>query len=283
MGAKGIFASNRHENIAFNTETDLVRIERNAQLGDNLLLGVVLAVVEFRGDWPAICEVVAMRQWNHTAHPCYKCKIRKARMLTTVSGFTLDSGPADRWTDEDHQDEIRRCTITVPVPDIETQRIIHQSLRYKSRGLGRALIRNLPTLGLNRWDRLEPFHGLLDVSKFEEQVAPFVAQFWRCNAKTARVLHASPILEVEGLGLQHNAVDILHTWHLGPLGKYLAKTFYLHLNLSTFTNFDPFLDTADIRKINLIHLMAKMQKYYSRRRDTDVDWDKRGSEVDFLF
>ncbi len=94
-----------------------------------------------------------------------------------------------------------------------------------------------------------------------------------------RVLHESPILMIRGIQLIHWAFDLLHTWHLGPLGAYIALVLWFILELEPWGKSPEFLDKEDQHRIGLMHLRGKLRASYMRRRKTEEDWTAKGSEV----
>ena len=76
----------------------------------------------------------------------------------------------------------------------------------------------MPSLGLKKYDRLEPHANLLDVGKFHElSVFPVQALFWRRSRETL-CTHRSPLFD-RRLGVTPNrsiAIDVMHTLLLGP-------------------------------------------------------------------
>ena len=82
---------------------------------------------------------------------------------------------------------------------------------------------------LKAGDRLEPTPSLLDISKFELQPPPFRATFWRMTSDD-RVSHRSPLWQIEGMFADRHFIDILHTWHLGPLTSFIPFTLRFIIN-----------------------------------------------------
>ena len=81
----------------------------------------------------------------------------------------------------------------------------------------------LPRLGLQKGWRLEPSSQLPDVGAFETCATPFTCVFYVGGAG-GRLMHRSPFLQIPGVHLNTWRVDILHTWHYGPLFTYIIVT-----------------------------------------------------------
>ena len=127
--------------------------------------------------------------------------------------------------------------------------------------------------------RLEPSTGLPDVGLFENQPCPFDCTFF-VGGQHARVLHISPLLRIPGVSLASWCIDILHSWHYGPLSTYL--TFVLRALLSTEI-YKPgntaILDKEENEKLCLMALKAELWVFYKQTRASDPEWSKKGSEV----
>ena len=83
---------------------------------------------------------------------------------------------------------------------------------------GRGLRHDLPSFGLLKNDRLEPWEGMLDVAEFDSWDAfPRTVLFWRSSRQTS-TKHRNPIFSAT-TGIQPNtsmSVCWLHTLSLGP-------------------------------------------------------------------
>ena len=77
---------------------------------------------------------------------------------------------------------------------------------------------------LKKHDRLEPFSGVTDVVS----PVPFTALFWRTDSKQDRILHHSPILQIEGVGLDKYVTD----YFIKPLYDHRARLPKLGVNVS---------------------------------------------------
>ncbi|CAE7679618.1 unnamed protein product [Symbiodinium sp. CCMP2592] len=171
--------------------------------------------------------------------------------------------------------------IEVTIPDVDVQQQISKLLHYrkKGRGRGRCLLKAFQQLGLPKMARLEPSTLLPDVGSFEQQQCPFSCIFYVAG-EHGRVLHVSPLLQIPGVSLSSWCIDLLHTWHYGPMSTYL--TFALRALLSTEI-YKPgnsaVLDKEENDKLSLMALKAELWMFYKHRRATDKEWSKKGSEV----
>ena len=115
-------------------------------------------------------------------------------------------------------------------------------------------------------------------SRFKDMQLPFVAHFWRTSVEN-RLLNSCPLLEVEGVDTDTCAIDLLHTWHLGPLARFIAFVMWAVLRCKAFSPDAAHMAAEDCIQLSLLRLRAEMWKYYSRKRHTDPNWRKKGSEV----
>ena len=98
LGARGELAECRHDRAPF---ADARRLSRHEADTTRLFL----PVCEIRGDWPALADMACVRTWSHKLHSCLCCKVPKA-LMSSISGYSLQSGPFDRVTSDDIADEI---------------------------------------------------------------------------------------------------------------------------------------------------------------------------------
>ncbi|CAE7223622.1 unnamed protein product, partial [Symbiodinium sp. KB8] len=168
----------------------------------------------------------------------------------------------------------------VIVPDDETHQKLHSLLRYSKNGRGRCLKAAFPLLDLRRGNRLEPSANLLDVDKFMQLTTPFSCTFYT-GGPNGRILHQSPSLKIPGVTLDCWCIDVLHTWHFGPLSSYIAHSLRLLLSSPVYRPAARDLDKEEADKLALLHLRAELWSFYKRCREADEDgtWRKKGTEV----
>ena len=241
-------------------------------------LGFFIAVVGFRGDWPAVAEFLACRTWAHLNHPCLICKICKRDVILFCTFCDATLNPTCDWTAADHVAEVARCARRVVISSTEMRDTVGKLLRYVKNGRGRCLSDNFVTLGLQTLDRLEPAGSLFDVDQFEAQTCPFEAVFWRGRDED-RLLHDSPLLHIEGASIRLCGVDLLHGWDLGPLQVYTASVIWHFLRCNVFHSPLPWLPQTENNKLALLRIKSLMFSFYARRRRSDLRWHKKGSEV----
>ena len=166
--------------------------------------------------------------------------------------------------------------VTISNPGVQSA--IYNLLVYKKKGRGRCLKKAFPDLGLVREARLEPSATLPDVAMFESMACPFTCTFY-VGGRDGRVLHESPFLKIPGVGLGTWCIDLLHSWHFGPMSTYITHTLRLMLGSSVWKPSIPDLDADERNKLALMALKAELWTHYKMRRANDPTWSKKGSEA----
>ena len=244
-------------------------------------LEIRLVVHGSRADWPALCQMAAVRTWGHNLSPCFACDLNKVQMRSTpLHECSLDIAPWNPYTRQDYDADLLRHKISIPVPNIATRQAIYRSLMYSFKFFGRVVKFPIRVGGVDLLvgDRLEPTASMLDVGDFETKVPPFNALFWR-GSTDDRVSHESPLYLIKGFFLNNHGVDILHAWHLGPLLYYLPLVFNLFIkSLVMLSSNLPHISLADTRRLALLRIKSKLWTFYKLKR-LDPDWKRKGSEV----
>jgi len=115
LAAAGKRALLRHDESKFDGEFDSFRAARESDC-----LGFRIAVIQVRGDWPALCEMAGYRTWSHNVCPCFLCNIPKKSSAVT-NNIGLASAPWQRFTRAQYDAEVARCSVLVTIPDVETR------------------------------------------------------------------------------------------------------------------------------------------------------------------
>ena len=126
-------------------------------------------------------------------------------------------------------------------------------------------------------DRLHPSVELFDDADFETRPVPFSCEVWRLGRQPAgdRLQHATPLLRVECLILESWALDILHSWYLGPLPRYEAYVLWFILRSNCFGVALPWLSTDDIQHLNMSQVRYKLTASYKRRASEEPGGAKK--------
>ena len=75
------------------------------------------------------------------------------------------------------------------------------------------------------------------------------------------------------------AIDILHTWHLGPLLRYIPKVFWMVLRGDVWGDAPAWLYTEDKIHLNIVHLRTELWLYYKEKAKAEPEWSKKASQV----
>ena len=124
------------------------------------------ALVWVKGDWAALTTDWGFPTWQSNTHPCLLCHTTRACMHQ-LEGFSPVSMPFPETTQDEYEAACRACEVEVLVPDQATLEELRASLeedRRPSGAHGRALLRDMPALGLRKGDRLEPSRLMPDVA-----------------------------------------------------------------------------------------------------------------------
>ncbi|CAE7541050.1 unnamed protein product [Symbiodinium sp. CCMP2592] len=198
--------------------------------------------------------------------------------MASSPGVTVVSMPYELFTHDTYEVTLREFTKVVPIPDAETMRTITRHLEYKKATLGRALVCDLPQLGLRKGWRLEPCPGLPDVGQFEFTPLPFDCTFW-VGPEDGRLTHGCPLFDIPGLTWESWAIDIMHSWHLGPLQQLVSLTLHFCIGSGLFAPKTIHLNASDRQQMSLLVIKSELFLFYQQLRELDPEWKRKGTEV----
>ena len=98
------------------------------------------------------------------------------------------------------------------------------------------------------------------------------------DSEDARLVHDCPLLELSGVGLETLSLDIMHSWHLGPLQLLTSMALNYAIDSNLWAPPTEGLDAADKRKLSLLAIKAEQFQWYKEKRK-DPDWRGKGSEA----
>ena len=146
---------------------------------------------------------------------------------------------------------------------------------YMGRKLGADVLLSDGTQLRNN-DRLHPSDVVFDVGDLErlrstQPWEPIVIKFWRLNGqpKEARLLHHSPLMRIEGVGISSWALDLLRTWHLAPLLKVSAKILWFIIRSDCLAVNLPWLLAEDTMQLQMNALRAKYFIWVKQQQRND--------------
>lgn len=241
-----------------------IRASDHSLLGlENQPLGFQACVLYMKGDWAEFSTRFGFPPHNDGIRPCFLCAVPPDRMCCPRS-YNLSGGPWHTNTAADYEAAAARC---------EQPRLLSASsyakvkalLQFDSRPTGShglALIVDVPEANLLAGDRVEPTPEMPDVGRvFDIADVPCNVLFWRVAEQTlvhhrcglwSRELHMSPELNI--------AVDLLHTWYLGPVLLWARETLWCILDSRIWSPAGGVRETADGVSLNVIN--AELRSFY---------------------
>jgi hypothetical protein len=178
-----------------------------------------------KGDWAEFAHSLGFPTWSHKTWPCIFCYAQLTQ-LNTIQGFSPMEFPFALFDQAQYNHACAACEIVAIITTEAMQKLIVSKLVYDKRkkteaSHGRALVSDVPALGLLSGDRLEPSPTLLDIGSLEQAVLPITVTFWRTKNET-KTKHRNPLFhESTGVGVDALAIDNLHTLHLGVFKHYV--------------------------------------------------------------
>ena len=94
-------------------------------------------------------------------------------------------------------------------------------------------------------------------------------------------MHDCPLLQLSGVGLEMWSLDIMHSWHLGPLQLLVSLAFNFCLDSGLWAPTSTGLDAAEKRKLSLFAIKAELFQFY-RDQKKDPSWVGKSSEVSWF-
>ena len=195
-------------------------------------LGARFLLSQVKGDWSEYCSTFGFPTWQSHWRPCLYCSCTRRTMFDFSHVCTGGHG----WggLPDTYEDACRKSEININVDSEEVRKLVLEEggLRYDKRKKGNGLViqKNVPTLGLRKWDRLDPNCSLPDTAHVYDKALPFVCSFWRCSRDKKgrsmdRLTRRNPIF-CEGVGVSPETVlhtDTLHTLYLGIFARYVFE------------------------------------------------------------
>jgi hypothetical protein len=265
----------RHDGHEFSPETESRLLDSAGKR-----LPWVAPLIQLRGDWPAICEVLGQRTWSHKVSPCLFCTIPKnvLKSSSSLDNISLSSCSHPLYTHEDYVRDVARARIDVDIHTEADRSVIVQHLEYNKDGLGRVLTADLVRFRLSAGDRLIPSSSCPDTESFGSLRCPVRVSFLRCG-KESRIVNLSPLFDIPGFSISRYAIDLMHGWHLGPLQSLVGEIFWLMIRTNVWTHTTRWLSQPLRDKISIVSLKSELWAYYRDRRQRDPTFARSGTEV----
>lgn len=155
------------------------------------------------------------------------------------------------------------------------QKEIFRNLVYRKSRRGRVLVKAFPELGLPKFARLLPSPAMSDVGNFEHTTPPFPTEWW-VGDPHERLVHDCPLMNLSGVGLETWSLDLMHSWHLGPLQQLVSIAIHFCLDTGLWSPKTD-IEAGDRKQIGLLAIKAELLCFYKSMRQ-DPDWLGKGSE-----
>jgi hypothetical protein len=167
------------------------------------------AVIMEKWNWAGYNKGTGLASWSSLAAPCPFC-IANNDNLHDMKGLSPVHFPHELMTAQRYEDHCAAAELRVWLTHedhLKVARALFFDLKPNG-ARGRALKHDIPELGLNMHDRLEPSPLLPDVLQVEEMSLPGHATFWR-RSGTQRVHRRLPLIDAT-IGIAHQQL------HGGP-------------------------------------------------------------------
>ena len=281
--AKGVLPAERHDGTPFG-EGERHRAGAGAE---ELPFRAVL--VYLKCDWAEFGTTCGLATWSSNLRPCWVCPLFGALLYEDLLDGTVDADGVGAY-----ERACARCEIWVVLSRM-THAAIARALAYDKRtgtnsSKGLALTEDVPSLGLRRGDRLEPWHSCPDVSAvFSMDQFPAPLLFWRPSCETV-ARHRNPIFDDSlGTDLSTTAtIDSLHAVYLGVMKDFCCQAIWWVLLAGLWSPLGTLEEVVETTVVTFKHeLHAFYRRYHAQHFDMakltevhDVTQKMLGSNTD---
>ena len=91
-----------------------------------------------------------------------------------------------------------------------------------------------------------------------------------------------PLFRLPGVSLDTWAIDVMHTWHLGPIQQLVSLSLHFCLESGLWAPMSSGIDAADKKEISLMGIKTELFAFYKELREGDSEWRRKGTEVSWL-
>jgi hypothetical protein len=255
---QGCFPSQRHDGSDWKTSDELRRSFSGSALG---FRG---AICQVRGDWAEFSKTWGFASWQTNANPCLFCECTSDDMLSQLRSANALELPWTLRNMAGYDLCCRGTEVRVTLSAEQGRRVLH-ALYYDRRKIGsrgRCLLVDLPELGLQKDDRLEPSLAIPFPSQFDlHDRWPVVAVIWRTSAeKWAK--HRNPLLDSAlGITLDVICVDNLHTMALGIYKNFVTFALWACIKHDVYEVGAMYSD-AEKDEIGSLRMAAELHQFY---------------------
>ena len=255
---RGVWPAARHDESPWLQSDSL----RASQAGQPLCFKAFVLFI--KGDWSEFATTLGFVSWSSALSPCMYCAASREDRFNFANVNVLGSG----WPETGGEEYEQACL------DAELARVIASAadrdaltaaLRYDKRkkgAHGRALIADIPHLGLLRGDRLDPCPTMPDVGALDTRTDfPFTVTLWRPSLQT-RTKHRCPLFSAAtGVGPDALGVDVLHTVHTGVVHSFVSCVIWLLLSANIW-RFPGNLE--EVEQLGALRFRSLLFGYYDR-------------------
>ena len=223
--ARGRAPSARHDGKPFGDEEGVRSAIADAALGWRAI------ILHIKCDMMEYVTSFGFPSWSTSKAPCPLCYCNHDNW-GDIAGISPLTAPWPLKAFADYAGACDQCEHPILVKCPSLFRFVRANLRYDKKAggsRGRALMADVPALGLRKGDRLEPWSGMHDVGEIDIMDPQSACRllFWRRSAET-HVRHRNPIFSEE-TGILPECVlvvDWLHTLSLGVYKYYIAHLWH---------------------------------------------------------
>jgi hypothetical protein len=87
-------------------------------------------------------------------------------------------------------------------------------------------------------------------------------------------------MDIPGVGMETYAVDILHTWHLGGIPRYVGRALWALLRSDALAIGLPTnISTDDLMHLKVLRMRSDLWIHYKAMKSADPTWKKKASQV----
>ena len=277
----GCWPAKQHDMCEFDDSDDR-NDARIANIGKQARKGVVIYAA---GDWMEGVTSFGLPSWKSNVGACPCCNATEDTNMHEYLRCTISNTPWATHDSTTHDKACINCEIIIDVEDKDTYLTIRNNLTYdrrkaQSAARGRALKCDIPRLGLQKWDRLEPTPWMPDVAlvdKFdfnEPSNYPLRLIFWRRTLETF-TRRRCPLFssEINTSVEQNFAIDMLHAFYLGVVPKWIGLVLWEFIKADVFNT-----GMGEDAKVvlTLRQIRKKLWDYYriARKDKSRVPWPR---------
>ena len=230
--AQGSFPDARHDGTPFRANGDDCR---SPHAGTDM--GFKAICLFIKGDWAEYNHSLGLPSCKDGKAPCPLC-ISDSSMLYRWDGLSPFGIGQTLATSAHYEQACIDCEQKVHISNIRDFQKVRSALEFDMRkdgSAGRIVEIDIPSVNLQKYDRLEPTKCHPNVGNFEKLAPPLDSVWWKRSAET-RSRRRNPLFcEELGIGPQSLCVDALHTLCLGVYQFFISHLLWEFLDLNVWS------------------------------------------------